>query len=71
VDDVVAMAWAFWIGVIVGISLLFWWLWKFADRIEREEAEEQQWIAWLQQLWQYSPYEAQYWQSVFEEKFMR
>jgi hypothetical protein len=35
------IAWAAWIGVIGGICLLFWWVWKMTNNIERAEQEEE------------------------------
>jgi len=34
------MVWSAWIGLMVGITVIFWVAWKIADRIERDEQKE-------------------------------
>ena len=63
------MAYWFWALLLGTLTIVFWMLWRFAAKIEREETEEQQWLAYIQQLWQYDPYEAQRWQIMFDQKF--
>lgn len=66
-----AIAWAFWIGALIIISVIFWRLWMYASRIETLEAEERQWLEYLDQMWLTDPYNYQYYQNLFEQKFYR
>lgn len=68
---VVDIAWAFWFGCMGVVVLIFWALWRYADRIERLEEEEQQWLQYIEQLWYVDPYQAQYYQQLFENRFIR
>lgn len=43
----------------------------FAAKIESLELEEKQWIAYVEYLWQYDPYQAQQWQEWFEQRYLR
>ena len=61
--------WLFWVCVIAILSLIFRWMYKLADKIEREEKEEKQWIQWLDQIYQTQPWHAQEAQMRFNEKF--
>jgi hypothetical protein len=61
--------WWFWLGLLVVTSFIFWLLWRFAAKIEREEQEEQGWLTYIEQLQQYDPYEAQRWRLMFDQKF--
>lgn len=64
------IAWSAWIGALAAIVLLFWWLWRFAERIEQAEYEEEQWREYINYLWQSDPAQAQYWQYEYERKFL-
>jgi len=66
-----AIAWIFWIGSLIIISAIFWKLWKYATKIETLEAEEEQWITYLDQMWLQDPHNAMYYQEQFEQKFYR
>lgn len=59
-------SWALILAVIIGI---FFWLWRFAAKIEALEQEEQQWRNYIEQLRQTDPYEAMRWELLFNEKF--
>ena len=65
-----AIAWIAWIIILTGIIGAFLLLWRFAERIERDELEERQWREYIAQLWIYDPSQAQYWQYEFERKFL-
>ena len=56
---------------MAGVALIFWWLWRYAEKIERLEQEEQQWLEYLNYLWTYEPANAGYYQELFESKFLR
>lgn len=64
------IAWSAWVIILISIVFAFWWLWRFAERIEREEMEEEQWRAYIAELWQYDPNQALYWQTEFERRFI-
>lgn len=34
------MAWSMWIGLMAAISIVFWFAWRIADKIERDEQRE-------------------------------
>lgn len=68
--EVVAIAYWFWGSCIIVITLIFWRLWKYAAKIEMLEAEERQWLDYLDYLWRTDPYSAQQWQSWFEQQYM-
>jgi len=65
------VSWIFWIGALVFISLVFWRMWKFAERIEHEEAEEEAWKQYIASLWHTHPHWATYYQAQFEARFLR
>ena len=52
------------LGIII---LIFWWLWRFSEKIEREEREEHQWNDYLSMLWQNDPQAAMYWSTYREQ----
>jgi hypothetical protein len=60
------MSLSFWLVVLTAVTLVFRWLWRVADKIEREEAEERQWAEYLGNLWQTDPQSAWYWQQYRE-----
>ena len=66
-----AIAWVFWIGALIILSAIFWKLWTYATKIETLEAEEQQWMEYLDQMWLLDPYNYQYYHDQFEQKFYR
>lgn len=63
------MALGGWALLLLVIIVVFIWLWRFAAKIERLEVEEQQWLAYIDQLQQYDPYQAQQWKIMFDQKF--
>ena len=65
------MGWIFWLSALAAITIIFWRLWVFAGRIEDEEAEEQAWLEYIEQMWYYNPEWAQYYQQQFEERFYK
>lgn len=62
------MAIAFWAVVLAGIVMLFRWLWKFADKIEKEEIEERRWEEYLAYMWSTDPQAAYYWQQQYNAR---
>ena len=60
-----------WITILVTITLIFWWLWRFADCIEREEAIESQWRQYIASVAQVDPYAAQYWTTYYEQNILK
>ena len=63
------VSWLFWGSALIVICFIFWRLWKYASKIEQLELEEEQWKNYLNWLWQTDPYQAQYYQQQFEEKY--
>jgi hypothetical protein len=59
---------AFWIAVLATIALIFYLLWRFAEKIEREEEEERRWSEYLTFLWHTDPHQANYWQQVHDQR---
>jgi peptide methionine sulfoxide reductase MsrA len=60
------MVWAAWLSILSAIALIFYLLWRYADKIEREEQFEQQWKDYLTQLWATDPNQAAYMQQYYE-----
>jgi len=69
VRERVIVAATFWGVLLAVIAFIFWRLWKLAIVIEEQEAEEYQWREYIEYLHQSDPYQAQYWQQQFEERF--
>lgn len=63
--------WAFWLSVLGGTIILFWRLWRFAEKIELQELEEQSWLTYIDSLKYSDPEQAMYWQTLFEQKFFK
>ena len=69
------VSWILWIGILVGVTLLYFWLWRFAKKIEEEELVEAQirqydedmnaYLAWL---WQNDPTSAYYYQQQYDQE---
>lgn len=60
------MVWVAWIAILSAIALIFYLLWQYADKIEREEQFEQQWKEFLANQWATNPNQAMYWQQYYE-----
>ena len=65
------MAVSTWLVLLAVIAFIFWRLWKLAISIEQQEAEEEQWLAWIDSLRSTDPYAAYYWQNEFDQRFRR
>jgi hypothetical protein len=63
--------WALWLTILTIIALIFWWLWRFADRIEQEEAMENQWKQYIASVAQIDPYAAMAWQQYYEQTILK
>lgn len=59
------IAWAFWVGLLAIIVIIFWRLWVLAARIERDEQEEREWIVLLERI----KYENPEWYFYYEDQF--
>jgi hypothetical protein len=53
------MAIVFWLGLIIGVTLIFWWMWRFAGKIENDIEQERQWDEYITNMWRVDPYQAQ------------
>lgn len=65
-----AIAWAFWLGCMSVTAIIFWLLWRYAGKIERLEEEEKEWLDYLEYVWRYEPQNGEYYQRLFESKFL-
>ena len=65
------VTWLFWAGCIGFIAISFIWMWRYADKIEKLEQEENQWKEYIAQLERTDPMAAWMWQQQFEEKFRK
>jgi hypothetical protein len=63
---VVAIAWVFWIAALSVIAGIFWVLWRYAEKIEKEEQFEEQWKGFIAQQWEIDPNQGIYWTQYYE-----
>jgi cytochrome c-type biogenesis protein CcmH/NrfF len=61
--------WSLWITILAIISIIFWLMWRYTSKIEREAEEEKQWKEMLKNLWETDPQQAQYYQTIFDSKY--
>lgn len=65
------IAWVAWIGILIGIVLAFWWLWRFAERIEVAEQEEIRWRDYIEYLSSINDQDGVwYWQQEYDARFL-
>lgn len=63
------MAIVLWLVVLLVVVLIFIWMWRLADRIERAEREELSLREYIASLRQADPNQAMYWQQVYDMKY--
>jgi hypothetical protein len=63
------IAWVLWIGILVAVSILCRWLWKLADKIERQEQYEAQWLPFLETMQRSDPWSVPYWRQQYEQNY--
>lgn len=61
----------FWTITLIGIVALFVVFWRYASKIELAVQEEQEWLNYINYLYQINSPEYYTWQDAFEEKFLR